>query len=224
MSAWAWPIHRPVATTLLTLAIALAGALAFRLLPVAALPQVDFPTISVSAALPGASPEVMAATVATPLERTLGRIAGVTEMTSSSSQGITRVTLQFDLERDVEGAARDVQAAINAARASLPTSLPSNRPSYRKVNPSDAPIMIRVAHVGHAPDPANCTTSPTTVLAQKHLAAYRRRRSDGGRWCAAGGARAGQSVTRCIRVGLTLEDVRARPQPRHGRSGDGIGL
>ena len=105
------------------------------------LPQVDFPTISVSASLPGASPETMAATVATPLERALGRIAGVTEMTSSSSLGSTRITLQFDLNRDIDGAARDVQAAINAARALLPTGLPSN-PTYRKVNPADAPIMI----------------------------------------------------------------------------------
>ena len=107
----------------------------------APLPQVDFPTISVSASLPGASPETMAATVATPLERALGRIAGVTEITSSSSLGNTRMTLQFDLNRDIDGAARDVQAAINAARAMLPTGLPSN-PTYRKVNPADAPIMI----------------------------------------------------------------------------------
>src|SRR5262245_40347561 len=134
-------IARPVATTLLTIAILLAGAVAFRLLPVSPLPQVDFPTISVSASLPGASPETMAATVATPLERALGKIAGVTEMTSSSSQGSTRVTLQFDLDRDIDGAARDVQAAINGARTLLPTSLPSN-PIYRKVNPADAPIMI----------------------------------------------------------------------------------
>ena len=134
-------IHRPVATTLLTLGIALAGAVAFRLLPVSPLPQVDFPTISVQASLPGASPETMAATVATPLERALGRIAGVTEMTSSSSLGSTRITLQFDLDRDIDGAARDVQAAINAARSLLPTGLPSN-PTYRKVNPADAPIMI----------------------------------------------------------------------------------
>ena len=165
MSAWALPIRRPVGTALLTAAIALAGALAFRLLPVSALPQVDFPTISVSAALPGASPEVMAATVATPLERTLGRIAGVTEMTSSSSQGNTRVTLQFDLDRDVEGAARDVQAAINAARASLPTSLPSN-PSYRKVNPADAPIMILAITSDTVPIPRLYDVA-STVLAQK---------------------------------------------------------
>ncbi|OHX10333.1 multidrug transporter subunit MdtC [Chromobacterium sphagni] len=134
-------IRRPVATTLLTLAILLAGLLAFKLLPVSPLPQVDFPTISVSAKLPGASPETMAATVATPLERALGRIAGITEMTSTSSLGSTNITLQFDLDRDINGAARDVQAAINAAHSLLPTGMPSN-PTYRKVNPADAPIMI----------------------------------------------------------------------------------
>jgi len=134
-------IRRPVATTLLTLAILLAGFIAFRLLPVSPLPQVDFPTIQVSAKLPGASPETMAATVATPLERALGRIAGITEMTSSSSLGSTSITLQFDLDRDINGAARDVQAAINAANALLPTGMPSN-PTYRKTNPADAPIMI----------------------------------------------------------------------------------
>jgi multidrug efflux pump len=134
-------IHRPVATMLLTLGVALAGALSFTQLPVAPLPQVDFPTISVTASLPGASPDTMAATIATPLERALGAIAGVNEITSSSSLGNTRVTLQFDLNRDIDGAARDVQAAINAARTLLPSGLPSN-PSYRKVNPADAPIMI----------------------------------------------------------------------------------
>src|SRR5207237_663675 len=134
-------IDRPVATTLLTLGIALAGAIAFQMLPVSPLPQVDFPTISVQATLPGASPETMAATVATPLERSLGRIAGVTEMTSSSSLGSSRVTLQFELNRDIDGAARDVQAALNTARSLLPTGLPSN-PTYREVNPADAPIMI----------------------------------------------------------------------------------
>ena len=131
-------IHRPIATTLLMIAIVLAGATAFTLLPVSPLPQVDFPTISVSASLPGASPETMAATVATPLERSLGRIAGVTEMTSTSSLGSTRITLQFDLNRNIDGAANDVQAAINAAHSLLPTGLPSN-PTYRKVNPADAP-------------------------------------------------------------------------------------
>jgi len=134
-------IRRPVATTLLTLGIALFGAVAFKLLPVSPLPQVDFPTISVQASLPGASPDTMAATVATPLERSLGVIAGVTEITSSSSLGNTRITLQFDLDRNINGAARDVQAALNAARSLLPSGLPSN-PTYRKVNPADAPIMI----------------------------------------------------------------------------------
>ncbi|MGB6321953.1 MAG: efflux RND transporter permease subunit [Xanthobacteraceae bacterium] len=134
-------ISRPVATTLLTLGIALAGILAFIKLPVAPLPQVDFPTISVSAQLPGASPDTVATTVAEPLERHLGQIADVTEMTSSSGIGQTRITLQFDLNRDIDGAARDVQAAINAARADLPASLKTN-PTYRKVNPADAPILI----------------------------------------------------------------------------------
>src|SRR6187200_3280273 len=134
-------VNRPVATTLLTIGLALAGAAAFRLLPVSPLPQVDFPTISVSASLPGASPETMAATVATPLERALGRISGVNEITSSSSLGSTRVTLQFELNRDINAAAREVQAAIQAARSQLPSSLPNN-PTYRKVNPADAPIMI----------------------------------------------------------------------------------
>ena len=134
-------IRRPVATTLLMVALGLAGAVAFELLPVSPLPQVDFPTISVSASLPGASPETMASSVATPLERQFGRIAAVTEMTSSSSLGSTSVTLQFDLDRDIDAAARDVQAAINAARGYLPANLPSN-PNYRKVNPADSPIMI----------------------------------------------------------------------------------
>ncbi len=134
-------IRRPVATTLLTLGIALAGVLAFTKLPVAPLPQVDFPTISVSAQLPGASPETVATSVAEPLERHLGQIADVSEMTSQSGIGQTRITLQFDLNRDIDGAARDVQAAINAARADLPSSLRSN-PTYRKVNPADAPILI----------------------------------------------------------------------------------
>ncbi len=134
-------IARPVATTLITLGVGLAGALCFWLLPIAPLPQVDIPTIAVSASLPGASPDTMAATVATPLERVLGSIAGVNEITSRSSLGSTSITLQFDLKRDINGAARDVQAAINAARTLLPTGMPSN-PSYRKVNPADAPVMI----------------------------------------------------------------------------------
>jgi multidrug efflux pump len=134
-------VHRPVATTLLTVAIAIAGAIAFQVLPVAPLPQVDFPTINVGAGLPGASAEIMASSVATPLERQFSHIAGVTEMTSSSGLGSTNITIQFDLSRNIDGAARDVEAAINSARTYLPANLPGN-PTYRKVNPADAPIMI----------------------------------------------------------------------------------
>src|SRR6201997_213016 len=134
-------IRRPVATTLLSVAILLAGAVAFYFLPVAALPRVEFPTIYVRGNLPGASPETMASAIATPLERQFGRIAGITEMTSSSQLGSTGITMQFDLSRNIDAAARDVQAAINAARGQLPANLPSN-PGYRKVNPADAPILI----------------------------------------------------------------------------------
>lgn len=141
MSLPRWFIFRPVATLLLTLALVLVGALGYRLLPVAPLPTVDFPTIMVSADLPGASPETMAATVATPLERALGQIAGITEMTSESAQSSTNITLQFALDRDINGAARDVQAAINAARSLLPGSMPS-LPTYQKANPSDAPVLM----------------------------------------------------------------------------------
>ena len=158
-------IHRPVATTLLTLAVALAGLLAFLQLPVAPLPQVDFPTIAVSASLPGASPETMAATVATPLERSLGRIAGITEMTSSSSLGSSGIILQFDLGRDIDGAARDVQAAINAASSLLPANLPS-RPNYRKVNPADSPVLI-LALTSDTQNRGQMYDAASTVLAQK---------------------------------------------------------
>lgn len=158
-------INRPVATTLLALGIVLSGVIAFTLLPVAALPQVDFPTISVQASLPGASPETMAATVATPLERSLGLIAGVTEISSSSSLGSTRITLQFDLDRNIDGAARDVQAAMNAARSLLPTGLPSN-PVYRKVNPADAPIMI-LSLTSESMSRGQMYDAASTILAQK---------------------------------------------------------
>src|SRR5712672_1609108 len=134
-------IRRPVATALLSLAILMAGGVAFYFLPVAALPRVDFPTIFVRAGLPGASPETMASSVATPLERQFGRIAGITEMTSTSGLGSTNITLQFDLNRNIDAAARDVQAAINASLGQLPANLPT-RPNFRKVNPADAPIMI----------------------------------------------------------------------------------
>jgi len=158
-------IRRPVATTLLTAAIVLAGAVAFRELPVSPLPQIDFPTISVGAALPGASPEIMASSVATPLERQFGRIAGITEMTSSSYLGTTNVTLQFDLNRNIDGAARDVQAAINAARSYLPSNLPGN-PTYRKVNPADAPIMI-LALTSNVYDRGKLYDAASTIMQQR---------------------------------------------------------
>src|SRR5580692_6217400 len=134
-------VRRPIGTSLLTAAILLAGAVGYRLLPVAPLPQVEFPTISVHASLPGASPETLASAVATPLERQFGRIAGITEMTSSSQLGSTSITLQFDLDRNIDAAARDVQAAINAAAGQLPSDLPS-LPTYRKTDPTDSPIVI----------------------------------------------------------------------------------
>ena len=158
-------IHRPVATTLLTVAIALAGAIAFNVLPISPLPQVDFPTITVGATLPGASAEIMAASVATPLERQLGHIAGVTEMTSTSSLGTTGITLQFDLNRNIDGAARDVEAAINAARTYLPANLPAN-PTYRKVNPADAPIMI-VGLTSDIYDRGKLYDEASTIVQQK---------------------------------------------------------
>jgi multidrug efflux pump len=158
-------IQRPVATTLLTVAVFLAGAIAFEVLPVAPLPEVDFPTISVSASLPGGSADIMASSVATPLERQFGHMAGVTEMTSASSLGSTSITIQFDLSRDINGAARDVEAAINAARSYLPANLPAN-PTYRKVNPADAPVMI----LGLTSDkygPATLYDTASTVIEQK---------------------------------------------------------
>ena len=158
-------IERPVATTLLTIALGLAGAIAYNFLPVAPLPQVEFPTISVNASLPGASPETMSSSVATPLERQLGHIAGVTEMTSSSTLGSTSVTMQFDLNRNIDAAARDVQAAINASRSQLPANLPSN-PNYRKVNPADAPILI-LALMSRLVDTGGMYDAGSSIIAQK---------------------------------------------------------
>ena len=158
-------IHRPVATTLLTVAIAIAGGIAFQVLPVSPLPQVDFPTISVNAGLPGASAEIMASSVATPLERQFGHIAGVTEMTSSSGLGSTGITIQFDLSRNIDGAARDVEAAINAARTYLPANLPGN-PTYRKVNPADSPIMI-IGLTSDVYGPDKLYDEASTVMEQK---------------------------------------------------------
>ncbi len=158
-------IKRPIATTLLTTALVLSGASAFRVLPVSPLPQVDFPTVSVSASLPGASPEIMASSIATPLEREFGRISAVTEMTSQSTLGQVSITLQFDLSRSIDAATRDVESAINAARSYLPANLPSN-PTYRKVNPADAPIMIVALTSDKLPPPA-LYDAASTVLEQR---------------------------------------------------------
>ncbi|MGC1499727.1 MAG: efflux RND transporter permease subunit, partial [Terriglobales bacterium] len=158
-------IQRPVATTLITVAIAIAGAIAYTVLPASPLPQVDFPTININAGLPGASAEIMASSVATPLERQLGHIAGISEMTSSSSLGNSNITIQFDLSRNIDGAARDVEAAINAARTYLPANLPSN-PTYRKYNPADAPIMI-LALTSDVYNKGQMYDAASTVLAQR---------------------------------------------------------
>ena len=199
-------IRRPIATSLLAAAILLAGLLAYSLLPVAPLPNVDFPTIQVTTNLPGASPETMASSVATPLERRFGRIAGITEITSTSTLGTTSLTLQFDLNRDVEGAARDVQAAIAAAGGELPPNLPF-RPTYRKVNPADSPIMILSLTSPTIPL-AQVFDSANTILAQK-ISQVR-----GVGQVTVGG---GQQPAVRVRVdplalagmGLSLEDVRA---------------
>ncbi len=167
-------IRRPVATTLLTLGIALSGLLAYFKLPVAPLPQVAFPTIMVQATMAGASPATMAATVAEPLERHLGTIADVTEMTSQSGIGMTRITVQFGLNRDINGAARDVEAAIQAARADLPTTLRSN-PTYQKMNPADAPIMVLALTSEHA-DAGAALRRRRHCAGTAILAGFRRRR------------------------------------------------
>ncbi|MGO9512557.1 MAG: efflux RND transporter permease subunit, partial [Steroidobacteraceae bacterium] len=158
-------IKRPIATTLLTTGVVLSGMSAFRVLPVSPLPQVDFPTVSVSASLPGASPEIMASSVATPLEREFGRISSVTEMSSQSTLGQVSITLQFDLNRNIDAATRDVESAINAARSYLPTDLPSN-PTYRKVNPADAPIMI-IALTSDKLPPSALYDAASTILEQR---------------------------------------------------------
>jgi multidrug efflux pump len=198
-------VARPVATTLLSLGVALAGVLSYRLLPVAPLPQVDYPAISVQASLPGASPETMATTVATPLERALGSIAGVNEMTSTSSQGSTRISLQFDLERDINGAARDVQAALNLAQTLLPTGMPG-RPTYRKVNPAESPMLI-LALTSQSHSRASIVDLASTVLVQ------RLSQVDGvGQVSIGGGAlpavRVAVQPERMSSYGISLEDVR----------------
>ncbi|HVW38799.1 MAG TPA: efflux RND transporter permease subunit, partial [Pirellulales bacterium] len=198
-------IHRPVGTTLLTAAIMLAGALGYFLLPVSPLPQVDFPTIQVTAALPGASPETMASAVATPLERQFGRIAGITEMTSTSYLGMSTITLQFELNRDIDAASRDVQAAINAARGRLPPNLPSN-PTYRKINPADAPIRI-LAITSESYDKPRMYDAAATIL-QQRLSQVR----GVGRVIVGGGAapavRVDLNPTILHHMGIGLEDVR----------------
>ena len=165
MSVPAIFIKRPVASTLFALAIAIAGLVAFRVLPIASLPQVDFATITVTSALPGASPEIMASSVATPLERQFGRIAGVTQMTSNSSLGLTTITLQFDLSRDTDGAARDVEAAINAARTYLPANLPSN-PTYRKINSAVAPVLV-LTLTSDTREPGSLYDTAASIIQQK---------------------------------------------------------
>jgi multidrug efflux pump len=212
-------IRRPVATTLLTIGIALAGGLAFFRLPVSPLPQIDFPTISVQASLPGASPETVATSVATPLERHLGQIADVTEMTSSSSVGQTRITLQFGLDRNIDGAARDVEAAINAARADLPTSLRSN-PTYRKVNPADAPIMI-IAMTSSTLTQGQLYDSAATVLEQKLS------QVQGIGQVTIGGSslpavRVELNPTALFKYGIGLEDVRAALSAANANSPKGV--
>ena len=198
-------IRRPVATTLLLIAITLAGAVAFRLLPVSPLPQVDFPTISVSAGLPGASPEIMASSVATPLERQFSRIASITEMTSSSSLGSTNIILQFDLNRDINAAARDVEAAINAARGYLPTNLPNN-PTYRKVNPADSPIFL-LALTSDVLSKSQMYDAASSILAQKLSQV-----SGVGQVIVGGGALPGVRIelnpTALNKYGIGLEQVR----------------
>ena len=220
-------IRRPVATTLLTVAVALAGGLAYFHLPVSPLPQVDFPSVSVSASLPGASPETMASSVATPLERQFGRIAGITEMTSSSTLGTANITLVFDLNRDIDAAARDVQAAINAAAGYLPANLPS-KPTYRKINPADAPIMI-LAMTSDVYDRPHLYDAASSILAQKLS------QVDGvGQVSVGGSALPGVRVevnpTLLNNAGLGLQDVKAtlaaananRPKGQlSGGAGDG---
>src|ERR1700761_64257 len=203
-------IRKPVATTLLTVAVALSGIAAFQLLPVSPLPQVDFPTVSVSASLPGASPEIMASSVATPLEREFGRIASVTEMTSQSTLGQVSITLQFDLNRNIEAATRDVESAINAARSYLPSNLPSN-PTYRKVNPADAPIMI-IALTSDKLPPSALYDAASTVLEQR-LSQI----GGGGRVVVGGRANRQRGQGRLLESGRPLDHPRQRPAQEGGR-------
>jgi len=211
-------LRKPVATTLLTVAMTLVGCVAFYLLPVSPLPEVDFPTITITTVLPGASPETMASAVATPLERQFGRIAGITEMTASNFLGVTTITLQFDLDRDIDAAAREVQAAINAARGNLPQNLP-NSPNYRKVNPSDFPIMI-LTLTSETQDRGQMYDVASTVLQQK-LA-----RVEGVGQVNVGGAslpgvRVAVNPTALNKYGIGLEEVRLTIAGSNGNSPKG---
>jgi len=198
-------IRRPVGTSLLMLAIALAGYVAFRLLPVAPLPQVDFPTISISASLPGASPETMAAAVAQPLERQFGQVSGITQMTSTSTLGATSVTLQFELNRDIDAAAQDVQAAISAAGRQLPNGLPAP-PSYRKVNPADSPILVMGVHSDSLPLTVVDDYADTILAQQISQISGVSQVSIGGEQKPA--VRVQIDPAKLAAKGLTLEDVR----------------
>ncbi|MGH9665679.1 MAG: efflux RND transporter permease subunit, partial [Bryobacteraceae bacterium] len=223
MSVSAPFIHRPAGTTLLTVAIALGGVLGYLFLPVSPLPEVEFPTLQVSANLPGASPETMASSVATPLERQFGRIAGVTEMTSTSFLGSTSIVMQFDLNRNIDAAARDVQAAINAARGQLPANLPQN-PSYRKENPADSPIVM-FALTSKLVPMDRIFDAASSILAQKISQVQGVGQVDIG-----GGAlpavRVDVNPTVLNNYGLSLEDVRAAlgsantNRPKGNLSGD----
>jgi hydrophobic/amphiphilic exporter-1 (mainly G- bacteria), HAE1 family len=204
-------IRRPIATSLLMAALALVGIVAFPLLPVAPLPQVDFPTIQVSATVPGASPETMAATVATPLERQFGQIAGVAQMSSVSSLGSTVVTLQFDLNRNIDGAAQDVQAAITAAGSSLPKNL-SQPPTYRKVNPADSPILIVSANSDTVPLPKVDDFAENVVAQQISQISGVAQVAIGGQQKPA--IRVQVDPAKLQARQLTLEDVRAAPRER----------
>src|SRR5438309_8470668 len=211
-------IRRPIGTSLLAAALLLSGILAFNYLPVASLPRVDFPVIGVGAGLPGADPQTMASAVATPLERQFGRISGVNQMTSSSQLGSTGITLQFDLNRDINAAARDVQASINAARSQLPANLPSN-PSYRKTNPADAPIMI-LALTSDTLPVGTMYDAADSILAQKMSQV-----SGVGQVSVGGGAKPAVRVqvnpTQLSAYGLSLEDVRTALQTANANSPNG---
>ncbi len=215
-------IRRPVATSLLSIAVLLAGGVGFYFLPVAALPHVDFPTISIRASLPGASPETMASSVATPLERQFGRIAGVTQMTSGSQLGSTGVTLQFDLDRDINAAARDVQAAINAAAGQLPAGLPS-LPTYRKVNPAESghPGYDRI--VGHS-----SSGQPVPICAIPFLLQKISQVDGVGQVRISGGAKPAVRVdlnpNALAHYGIGLEQVRAAPSGRQRKCAEGGAL